>query len=770
MTIGKFDKRLIEEITKRKKDIKAKKIAAKEIKIRVMIELGKRVTVPKRKSRKEMIKTLKEKAPKLQRPVVEKLEKLGVRRGKIKQLWISNMMSAELTIEQIEKIAELEDVKIIRLEKLDKVTCLNNSVPGINVPQVWNKGYTGSGVKIAVLDSGIDKNHGALTGKVVAEFDTSGEGTGIPGNHGTHVAGIIASNNTTYRGVAYGASLINGKVLTSAGSGFASNVVNGIQEAVNRGADVINLSLGWSHIYHGWYCPDGHCILCEAVDNAVELGVVVVVAAGNEDSDASRYGADTNIRCPGNARGIITVGAMDNSGRIANFSSRGPTPYGAKTPDICAPGVSIYSTIKNNGWDSYNGTSMACPHVAGLAALLLQKYPHFVCHDVKHILMTTALDKGYGENEQGTGKIDALKEFDYFDHASGKVDVYVKDQAYDIGEVPFRKPRWHSPDIWVQLIQNGREVFGIVEPHTKPEYGQTNYVYVNIHNRGSVKANSVSVHLGAAGFSTNPSGWKDIGSITTLNIFPGQTRVVGPFRWSPPRTGHGCFKVGLDYLQNPLRSDWMNIDIGNDNNIAQKNIEVVDLLPRGTAQIEFYISGLEGKSAMGSLEIDRSRFPDSGEVKLRVLKRYVEEGERLESIKVEEKSKLKALVSVAGKIGKIEEIPLQSREKSRAYMFATLPSRITDNAVYPIIVTQKIDGKLVGSITFWASASKATPYIANSNPGSKEVHKAECIWAEKIMDGNKMPIRSLEELKQRGFPSVDNYDGCKYCLPEYHTK
>ncbi|MBL7117401.1 MAG: S8 family serine peptidase [Candidatus Syntrophoarchaeum sp.] len=193
MAIVKFDKRLTEEIAKRKEEIKVRKIVA--------IEHSQRVAVPKEGSKKEMIENLKERASKLQRPVAEKLVSMGVNQGKIKQQWISNALSAELTIEQIEKIAELDDVKIIRLEKPDKVTCLNGSVPLINAPQVWNMGYTGSGVNVAVLDTGIDRNHPALAGKVVDEFDTSGEGIGTPGNHGTHVAGIIASNDNTYRGV-----------------------------------------------------------------------------------------------------------------------------------------------------------------------------------------------------------------------------------------------------------------------------------------------------------------------------------------------------------------------------------------------------------------------------------------------------------------------------------------------------------------------------------------------------------------------------------------
>jgi hypothetical protein len=770
MVSRKFDKRLMEEVKKKKDEIRAKKIATEEVKIPVVIEHSQKLLIPKRGHREEKIKNLKRKASKLQKPIVDKLVSLGVKRKKIRQQWISNMLSTELTIEQLEEIAKLDEVKIIRLEKIEKVTCLNQSVPLINAPKAWNMGYAGSGVKIAILDTGIDKTHPALAGKVVDEFDTTGEGVGVPGDHGTHCAGIIASNDTVYKGVAYDASLINGKVLTSTGRGTPTYVTRGIQEAINRGADIISMSLGWSHIYHKWQCTDGHCVLCDAVDNAVELGVIVVVAAGNENNQASVRGADTNIRCPGNARGVITVGAMDKSDRMAAFSSRGPTPYKAGKPDVCAPGVDIRSTVTNGGWATMSGTSMACPHVAGLAALLLQKYPHLVCQDVKHILMTTALDKGYGENEQGAGRADALAAFKYFDPASGKVDVYVRDHTHDVGDVPVQEPRWHSPDIWVQLIQNGKESYGIVEPHTRPEYGQTNYVFVRIHNRGSIKADRVDVYLGAAGFSTNPSGWEDIGKITALNIFPGQTKVVGPFKWSPPKTGHGCFKVGLDYSQHPLRSDWKSVDIGVDNNIAQRNIEVADLLPNGTTQIEFYVSGLEGKSSVGSIEVDRSRFPIGGEVKLKVLRRYVDRGERLVGIRVEKRSDLKALLIVTGKIGRIEGIPLRPGEKSRTYMFATLSSRITDNAVYPVTVTQRVDGKLVGRITLWVSASRATPYIANSNPKCREVHRAGCIWVEKITDQYKMPVRSLDELRQRGFPSVDKYDGCKYCLPEYHMK
>lgn len=115
MGIEKFDNRLMEEVAKKKKEIETRKIAAEEVMIPVVIEHTQRLTVPRKERKKEMISNLKEEASKIQRPLIEKLVSLGVKRGKIKQQWISNMLSAELTIEQIEKIAELDDVKMVKL-------------------------------------------------------------------------------------------------------------------------------------------------------------------------------------------------------------------------------------------------------------------------------------------------------------------------------------------------------------------------------------------------------------------------------------------------------------------------------------------------------------------------------------------------------------------------------------------------------------------------------------------------------------------------------
>ena len=153
------------------------------------------------------------------------------------------------------------------------------------------------------MDSGVDKNHSALAGKVVDEVSTTSESVSVPGEHGTHCAGIIASQNGYRRGVSPDVDLINVKVLTASGSGDHTWVEKGMEEAFRLGADVVSMSLGWSHIYHGWQCDDGRCSLCRAAQSLVDLGVVVVVAAGNENNEAASQTppVDTSLRCPGSA-------------------------------------------------------------------------------------------------------------------------------------------------------------------------------------------------------------------------------------------------------------------------------------------------------------------------------------------------------------------------------------------------------------------------------------------------------------------------------------
>ncbi len=247
-------------------------------------------------------------------------------------------------------------------------------IPHIKADTVQSTGVTGSGVKVAILDTGIDATHEDLNVAGGASF-VSGEPDALTdGNgHGTHVAGTVAGLNNTLGvlGVAPSASLYAVKVLGADGSGTYAGIAQGIEWAVENGMDVINMSLGGSQ---------GSTALEQAVDNAYNSGVVVVAAAGNSGSRGKR----NTIGYPAKYSSVIAVGAVDSSNNRASFSSVG------SELEVMAPGVNILSSVPGNGYDSYNGTSMASPHVAGAAALILAKHPSLTNVQVRERLRNTA--------------------------------------------------------------------------------------------------------------------------------------------------------------------------------------------------------------------------------------------------------------------------------------------------------------------------------------------------------------------------------------------
>ncbi|NAZ85035.1 S8 family peptidase [Kineococcus indalonis] len=349
-----------------------------------------------------------------QAPVVERLTRL--RALGVHPHALTNAVTAELTPAQLDAVAELDEVRLVRASTLEHVAVMNESVHVMEVPQAQEALHvSGRGVRVAVLDSGIDAGHPALSGKVVDQVSTVGEPVTVPGDHGTHVAGTVASNDPIYRGVAHQADLVDVKVLTASGSGSPTSVIDGLEQAVRRGARVANLSLGWSEVHHGWVCDDADCVLCLAADNASRLGVTVVVAAGNE-GDASPAGPPFNIRHPGAARRVLTVGALDKAKNLASFSSIGPgsgrlSPGSAirlTKPDLAAPGDGIVSTITGGGFASFSGTSMASPHVAGLAALFLERHPDASPAVVKKALEDACEDLPLLPNEAGYGMANAF--------------------------------------------------------------------------------------------------------------------------------------------------------------------------------------------------------------------------------------------------------------------------------------------------------------------------------------------------------------------------
>jgi serine protease AprX len=335
------------------------------------------------------------------------------------RFWLTHSVHGRGTPAQIEKAAAREDVRSLSSVKLEFATCLNNSRPLINADQVANNlGFNGTGVTVAVVDTGIDATHPALAPVITAQVDVTGLGNGDGFGHGTHCAGIVASQGPTFVGIAPGASLIAIRVMDNSGNMSSANGVAGLQAAVQAGARVASNSWGFSHGGHGgWSDSDGTCVLCTAADNAVAAGVVVVVAGGNEDNNSG--GFDTHLRCPGIARSVITVAASDKSDNMAGFSSLGPTPDGRAKPDVTAPGVNINScratgtslgpTVDPAGiFITLSGTSMATPHIAGVAALMLNKNPKLTPAQVKGIIMASVVNLGAPANQMGTGRIDAL--------------------------------------------------------------------------------------------------------------------------------------------------------------------------------------------------------------------------------------------------------------------------------------------------------------------------------------------------------------------------
>ena len=328
-------------------------------------------------------------------------------------LWLTRSLAVDCNRSQLEELASRQDVRSINHDKWVIATLMDVSRPLIGADQVENNlGFDGSGVDVAVLDTGVDFLHPALAPVMGTQQDFTSEGIGDFVGHGTHCAGTIASNDRTFRGVAPGATVHDYKLMSNNGSGGGTTTstiaVAAIQQAVADGRDVLSNSWGFSHADGNWTCADGTCVLCTAADAAMNSGVIFVVAAGNENNDDCKT-YDTHLRCPGHATLPITVAGTDDTDAMYASSSLGPTADGRAKPDIAAPGVSIQSCeAGTSNFVSMTGTSMACPHIAGVCALMLEKNGSLTPGDVKAILMRTAVNVGHTPDEMGAGRVNAL--------------------------------------------------------------------------------------------------------------------------------------------------------------------------------------------------------------------------------------------------------------------------------------------------------------------------------------------------------------------------
>jgi serine protease AprX len=377
---------------------------------------------------------------------------------------------------------------------------LTNTAPAINAPYAWSLGLDGSGIGVAVIDSGIsDKNHLSVKKSDLNKFGTGdsrvvysqtwvfdGLGADDGFGHGTHVAGILAGNGynstgpadfQTLKGIAPNVRLVNLRVLDSNGQGTDSAVIQAIWTAILLknffNIQVINLSLG-RPVYESYTLDP----LCQAVEAAYRAGIVVVVAAGNDgrDNSAGTNGYGT-ISSPANDPYVITVGAMKAMGTptraddlIATYSSKGPTviDHIAK-PDIVAPGNLVSSFLANptstlattypqnflptsfymtggtaapSPYFTLSGTSMAAPAVSGAVALLLEAQPNLTPDQVKARLMLTAYKTfpQYSTYTDPTSGLTYTDQYDVFTVGAGYLDIQAALQSTEVSTGYARSP------------------------------------------------------------------------------------------------------------------------------------------------------------------------------------------------------------------------------------------------------------------------------------------------------------------------------------------
>jgi subtilisin family serine protease len=279
----------------------------------------------------------------------------------------------------------------------------------IGADRAWQRGIVGRGARVGVLDTGVDAQHPDLIGQVLAQKNFSESPDTVDRfGHGTHVAATIAGTGAAAPGVRQGvapaAHLVIGKVLGDDGSGFDSQIIDGMEWAAPQ-ADVINMSLGSA------FPTDGSDPLSQAVDNlSKQYDTLFVLAAGNGGPVSQTLGT------PAPASEALTVGATDRDDHLAAFSSRGPVvgTYHLK-PEIVAPGVDIVAARaagtllgdpQNRLYTSLSGTSMATPHVAGAVALLVQQHPDWSAGQLKDALIGSADPIGEDGFDAGAGRVD----------------------------------------------------------------------------------------------------------------------------------------------------------------------------------------------------------------------------------------------------------------------------------------------------------------------------------------------------------------------------
>ncbi len=747
-----------------------------------------------------------------------------------------------------------------------------NDVPRLlNADTVHAAGYTGNGVRISMVDTGIITR--------VRENHTSTDSTHVDTDHTVrHVYGVWLSSDPTHLGTNYftggsfsdniitlGSELPSGSTSVEIvysclhphylsnsytfddiravggldvnrdeyghGTAEAANILGvapgatlsfvkysngawlnfplaGFQAAVqHQTPDIITCSWGT-----GSYDNLLHLEIVSAVSN----GITVIFSAGNGHTDNPGSWYPKVVSTPD----LISVGGaypIDGGGfRASNYSSSfdsfmftnpqrhcpdvvglvGETPRGVLIMLPTEPGNSMDvdlsssafpsgdNTGSNDGWCACSGTSASAPQTAGVAALLLEKYPNLTPNAIKNILQNSAFDIQTGSTNSagpdtaadgwdaatGFGLVDADAAVNYLN--ATQFNCYIRDSILDNGTEPVTASRLYtSPDIIVrnEPVLNPQDELGMTVKYRhdlsdEAEDGQDNYVYLRIQNRGTVTGDcTATVYFTDPGMFANPASWTNIGQVTVEDLEPGEFKVVGPIVWSDAditSTGHFCLISILDSASDPAPdlttitsdTDFVNM-VRNKNNVAWKNIRINDIIPGGSSNHSFYIEGPSGSGHQADLHIDVSSLPAGSSIMVKTVKRLIDSAS-LSNLSITNESSLYSTLNHLGGTAIIDDMNIKSNEKSKVTVYYSVPEGTPDGD-YPIVSTLYIDGANVGRYTTVVRVSHFA-FIGNRN--SRELHRKGCSWIDRMSAYNKIPFGDIDRGHKQGF------DNCAFCI------
>ena len=450
----------------------------------------------KQYKREHVTSKLKDFSARSQEDLISQLNELASasKVRKIKALWLVNVVNCEMTKNTIDTISERNDIASIDYDEERNILLtptinkesneylhemrdgreITWNVIKVNADDVWAQGYYGTGIVVAVLDTGVNYNHTDLNDHLWSHPDypfhgydfINGDNNPMDDNgHGTHCAGTVAGDGTSgsQTGMAPEASIMCIKLLDAGGNGVESICWAALEFAVDNGADVISMSFGWQH---SW--GTNRTAWRNAMDYAYAADVIAAVAAGNEGTQQSSYPIPDNVRTPGDCpppwlhpdqtligglSSVVCIGATDSNDNLASFSSRGPVTWeyiadyndyaynpemGLIRPDISAPGANIKSLAynSNTGYASgWSGTSMATPCVAGVIALMLSKDFTLSPAQMDQIIEENAgVVQNPKNNNFGSGRVDALASINAIPTQNTPPNAAINPNPYDNAE------------------------------------------------------------------------------------------------------------------------------------------------------------------------------------------------------------------------------------------------------------------------------------------------------------------------------------------------